>query len=577
MIGKLRRLSGRGPAVPFVYHPDYRRELAGIPLDAMRGERVLAFLFEEGLIRPKQVSLPRPASIENLRRVHSPEYLRSLEDPAEVGRVLGLTLRSEEAAAAVALQRLMAGGTIQASRLVRRSGGVAVHLGGGLHHAGPDRGTGFCLLNDVAVAIERLRARGMRAPVLVVDLDLHDGNGTRAAFARDPTVHTFSIHNERWDQVEALADTAVEVGAGVTDERYMEALRSALPPVVASHRPGFVFYVAGADIAATDAYGDAEVSGRGILARDQFVFDALRAHDPGIPIVVVLGGGYGATAWRVPARLSGWLLTGRTLEPPDDLTAALQRVRWLDRIGDPGSPKTTTDRAADALFSFSAEDLGALGVGDEEERLLLGRYSLEEVRRQLDRFGILPQLRARGYMEPKVELVASTGFGPTVRVFGSPERSPLVMELRVALDRSRIPGMTLLGVEWLLLQDPQAEFTPWRPPLPGQDHPGIGVLADVVAWLVTVAREMKLDGLGFRSSHYYIAALAHRHLRFVDPRRKGEFAVIQRATEHLSLAEASRAVAEGRIEDLATSTPIEWVDVAMVVPLSDALRRSIGD
>ncbi|NIQ31009.1 MAG: histone deacetylase, partial [Acidobacteria bacterium] len=96
---------------------------------------------------------------------------------------------------ALDLSRLMAGGTIQATRMALRTGKVAVHLGGGFHHATPDEGMGFCVFNDAAIAVRRLRARGFREPILIVDLDLHDGNGTRAAFADDPSVYTFSIHN----------------------------------------------------------------------------------------------------------------------------------------------------------------------------------------------------------------------------------------------------------------------------------------------------------------------------------------------------------------------------------------------
>ena len=143
------------------------------------------------------------------------------------------------------LQRLMAGGTIQAVRLAMRTGGIAVHLGGGFHHALPDAGAGFCVFNDVAIAIRRLRARGFLAPILVVDLDLHDGNGTRRIFAEDPSVHTFSIHNDHWGETDALASTAIALGGGVEDATYLAALRDALPPVVESLRPGLVIYVAG--------------------------------------------------------------------------------------------------------------------------------------------------------------------------------------------------------------------------------------------------------------------------------------------------------------------------------------------
>ena len=153
---------------------------------------------EAGLLSRDLLSEPRPASLQNLLRVHTPEYLHAVQEPEALTRILGVEVPAGEAEATLDLQRLMAGGTIQATRLALRTGGVAVHLGGGFHHAMPDAGLGFCVFNDVAVAIRRLRGRGFAEPVLVVDLDLHDGNGTRRIFADDPTVHTFSIHNDHW-------------------------------------------------------------------------------------------------------------------------------------------------------------------------------------------------------------------------------------------------------------------------------------------------------------------------------------------------------------------------------------------
>ena len=561
-------LSGGARGVRFIYHRRYRAGLAAVPMDAMRGERILAWLLDEGWTDRGRVVEPRPASVENLRRVHTGEYLRSLDDPEKVGRIFGVTLGPEEAGGAVELQRLAAGGTIQASRLALRRRGTVIHLGGGFHHAGPDRGTGFCILNDVAVAIARLRARGYREPILVVDLDLHDGNGTRVAFASDPTVHTFSIHNETWADVEAVADTCIALGPGVRDEPYLETLRRELPPVMEAHRPGLTFYLAGADVAADDAYGDAAMTPEGILARDRFVLDEVRRFRGRHPLVILLAGGYGGTAWRPPARLAAWLVSGRDREPPDELTVSLRRVSWLEE------PREEVDR----LWSLAPDDLGALGVGEGSRRLLLGRYSADRVAEDLERFGVMSQVRARGYHAPRVEIRPSSGLGPTVRLFGSGRgEEHLLMELRIAEARGWIPGFTLLTIEWLLLQDPLAHFTPGRPPLPDQRHPGLGVLADVVAWLVTLCEEAEVDGLGFRSSHFHVASLARRHLRFLRSEDEARFRAIREATRDLSLSEAARAVAGERVVEEGTEVPVRWVDVPMVVPIGPELRSRMGE
>jgi acetoin utilization deacetylase AcuC-like enzyme len=556
----------------FVYHPDYRVGVPGVPMDPMRGERILTFLLEEGWVHPREVRHPEGASLEDLRRVHSGEYLRSLDRGETVAAAMGLTLDDREARAAVELQRRMVGGTMTAAAQAVQSRSVAIHLGGGLHHAGPERGTGFCLLNDVAVAVARLRSEGLEGPVLIVDLDLHDGNGTRAAFAHDPSVHTFSLHNETWDEhPEAVADTCIAFGAGIGDDDYLELLAETLPPVVADHRPGFVVYLAGVDTVEGDSFGDGRMTDNGVLSRDQFVVQTIQERCGRIPMTVVLAGGYGAGAWRPSALFIGWLASGRDPSLPDDLTVALDRTRWLPREGEEDSPDDPFD------WRLEASDLVGLGAGTEGDRLLLGRYSRRQVAESLDRFGVLDQARARGYREPWVEILPSSGLGPTVRLWGDAAREELLMELRLDLDRSSIPEQTLLKIEWLLLQDPRRSFPPGRRPLPGQQHPGLGGLADVIAWLVTLCREWDLDGFAFRSSLFHIAVLARRHLRFLDPEDRARFQALRRATQGLSLAEAARAVEEGRVVDEETGEAIRWTDVIMAVPVSPRLERVLKD
>jgi acetoin utilization deacetylase AcuC-like enzyme len=559
----------------FLYHAAYRRGLSGVPMDAMRGERVLTWLLDEGWIGRRQVVAPRPASVEQLLGAHSAAWLRALEDPAEVGRVMGLTLSPEAAAAAVAVQRLAAGGTTQAARRALRNNGVAFHLGGGFHHAGPERGGGFCLLNDVAVAVHRLRVRGFSAPILVVDLDVHDGNGTRAHFADDPTVWTYSLHNRHWEEPAAVADTSLEFGPGVEDGPYMELLSRTLPPVVEAHRPGLVIYVAGVDPAADDGYGDGRLTRAGILERDRFVTTLARESSgprrAPTPLVVVLAGGYGSSAWRASARYAAWLVTGRIEEPPDDVVVALDRAQrhWkgADSHADEDGPETS---APDDPFAWSLEpgDLAAVGGAPTEIPRFLDRWDAPALREGLERFGILAQLRNRGYARPHVELGGGSGLGPVLRVWGEAERRHLLVELRAELDRATLPGTPLLRVEWLLLQDPRARFTASRPPLPGQSHPGLGGLADVVAWLVTLGRELEVAGIVFRTGHWHVAVLARRHLHFLSAEDAEHFDAVARSVQGRPLAQAA-AELEARGRDRGAPP---WGDVAMVIPVGDALE-----
>ena len=207
--------------VQFVYGPGYVHPVSGVPIDPARAERILAFLVEEGLVHRDDLIDPRPASMRNLLRVHTPDYLDSLQHTDTLLRILGVPVDDDGAQKVVGLQRLMAGGTLQASRLARRSHGVVVNLGGGLHHAHRDSGMAFCVLNDIAVAIARLRGHGFGGAILIVDLDMHDGNGTRSIFAHDQSVHTYSIHNEHWGETEVRESTSIALGAGVEDEQLL--------------------------------------------------------------------------------------------------------------------------------------------------------------------------------------------------------------------------------------------------------------------------------------------------------------------------------------------------------------------
>lgn len=556
------------PAV--IYHPDYSQSVSGVPLDALRADRILSFLLEQKLLRERDVATPRPATLEALLRVHEPGYLRSLEDPAVVGSILGVPVTPEQVRLAVSLQRLIVGGTVRAAYLALRAGGPAIHLAGGLHHARPDRGMGFCLLNDVAVAIRSVRAHGFSGRVVVVDLDLHDGNGTRAAFRQDDTVHTLSIHNADWDDDDAASTTRLALGSGVEDARYLAAVRDTLPAVLERHRPGLVVYIAGVDPAADDALGDWQITPAGMLARDRFVVETCRAGNPDLPMVIVLGGGYGGSAWRHYARFFGWLLSGRVPEPADAITLARHR---LAEIREAVAPPPARD--GDWLdWSFGEEDV-ASAVGTTAEPRLLQRYSRQEVAALLERAGVMGQLRARAFADPVVEIHGSIGLGDTIRVWSSPAREDLLLELRLGRNRRLVPGAELLWVEWLLLQNPRATFTPGRPPLPGQEHPGLGVLPDIVALLVAIAGDLHLDGVAFRSSQFHVAALVRDHLRFLEPGMAAQVAAVEAATPGWSLARRARAVREGRIIDDATGRPLEWPQVCMILPLRSALRARL--
>jgi acetoin utilization deacetylase AcuC-like enzyme len=298
------------PQVRFVYHDSYALTLDGAPNDPTRGQKIIGFLIDEGLLDREDISVPRRPAVRSLLRAHDHDYIDSVGlDPEVTEKIFGTKISDVDIARVVEMQRRSVGGTIQATRLALHGRSVAINLGGGYHHAERDRGMGFCIFNDIAVAIARLRSKGFREPVLVVDLDVHDGNGTRSIFAHDSTVYTYSVHNNHWGETEARASTAIALGADVGDEIYLGTLLKTLPDVMMNFRPGLVIYVAGTDPAADDTLGNWKISADGMFRRDRLVMEIVRHARRRMPTVILLGGGYGNASWRYSARLFSWLIT----------------------------------------------------------------------------------------------------------------------------------------------------------------------------------------------------------------------------------------------------------------------------
>lgn len=570
-----RRLAGR--RIDWVYSRSYRLALGGTSVDPLRGERILTFLLHHDLVNARRLLRPEPASFEMLRRVHTDDYLERLQRRGALLPIVGFDVDDDVQEMALDSQRAAVGGTVRATRQALRHRRPAVNLGGGFHHARPEAGMGFCIFNDVAVAIAAARADGFDGRVLVIDLDLHDGNGTRAAFAEDESVFTFSIHNRPWDDDEAVASLSVELEGAVGDELYLETLREHLPPILESTRPRLVYFLAGTDLTADDRLGNWQLSGAGMLARDRFVIERLRRIGT-LPLVILLAGGYGNRTWRYSARSFGWLASGRDdLEPPSTESITLIRYRRLVEFFDTGTLSSDAPPGDDELFELSEEDLyGGGGLVSQHTRLL-GYYSRHGLELLLESCGLLDQLRRRGFPSPTLDLDLDNPAGETFRIYGDSSRRELLMEARLGLDKRTLEGFELMRLEWLLLQNPRVGFA-GRLPLPGQKHPGLGLLNDVMAILVLLCERRKLDGILFVPSHYHLAAKGKKYLRFVDPADEAWFRAVRDAVEDFPLRTATLEVAAGRVVDRTTGERVPWRPMHMVLPLSDKLiERVTGD
>lgn len=570
-LRRLRRLAA--PRLDFVYSESYPVNLTTV--DALRGERILNALDGAGLLSRRRVHRAPVATFRDLRRVHTDAYLESLDRPGALLPITGYTLPEAAEDRILKAQRAMVGGTIAATRLARASRGIAVNLGGGLHHAFADRGERFCAFNDVAVAIAGLRQEGFAGRVLVVDLDLHDGDGTRALFARDRAVHTFSIHNQTARDAEpAVAATVLELPEGTDDATFLAVLGEHLPAVFSTFAPALVFYVAGCDGAADDHLGNWRLSAQGLLERDLFVTREVKK-TAGLPLVVVLGGGYGIGAWRYTARFLGTVLSGgQEFVPPETEDTTLFHYRRIARdllphelTGDRGERGDRSQRGDDDWLS--EDDLRGLLGGAPPSRRLLDYYSPAGLELAFERAGLFERLRVLGF-SPHLEIDLDNPVGEALRVFGNAQHTELLIEILMRIDRATAPGLSLLRVEWLLLQNPRLSFGLRRPRLPGQKHPGLGMLQDAIAMMVLACDRLHLDGLVFVPSHYHTAAQG-RVLRFLDPEREGRFRALRRALRGVSLAEATQAVAALRVIDEVTGEAVPWEPAPMVLPLREGL------
>lgn len=289
-----------------VHHPGY---VAPLP----RGHRfpmnkygmLIRHLRVHGLTGAARFHRPEPADPEVITLAHDADYVarvfdRALDERAE--RRIGFALTRR----VVRRVRLSCAGTTLAGRLALETG-IACNTAGGSHHAHAGFGSGFCVFNDVAVAIAALRAAGAINRALVVDLDVHQGDGTAAIFAGDGEVLTFSMHCEQNFPVrKARGDLDRGLSAGTGDQAYLAELTDILADLIGHHRPDIVFYNAGVDPHVADKLGRLALTDEGIRARDSLVVRACRS--AGVPLATVVGGGYGDDLDRL-ARLHSLVIT----------------------------------------------------------------------------------------------------------------------------------------------------------------------------------------------------------------------------------------------------------------------------
>lgn len=246
-------------------------------------------LLHEGILAATDLAVAPPAAWEDLTLVHGPAYVEAVaagQLPPEMQTRIGFPWSE----ALVERSRRSVGATIAAARTALHDG-ISANLAGGTHHAFRDRGEGFCVFNDVAVGASVLLRDALIRRAVVIDCDVHQGNGTAAIFADDRRVFTLSFHGaNNFPFHKEVSDLDVTFEDGARDDEYLEALARHVPAVLDQETPDLVFYLAGADPYEGDRLGRLKLTIEGLRQRDGFVFDACRRR--GIPVAIAMSGGY---------------------------------------------------------------------------------------------------------------------------------------------------------------------------------------------------------------------------------------------------------------------------------------------
>jgi len=272
------------------YHSIYRHPLpVGHRFPMEKYDLLPQQLLHEGTCISDNFFEPEIPNDKYIVAVHEPEYyydLLNITLDQRAARKIGFPLSE----VLVERERIIADGTIKASEFALQNG-IAMNIAGGTHHAYTNRGEAFCMLNDQAIGARYLQAKGFVKQILIVDLDVHQGNGTAEIFHKDPSVFTFSMHGEsNYPFKKEKSNLDIALKNDMKDEDYLAILKDTLPKLIEEQQPDFIYYLCGVDIIATDKLGKLGMSIVGCKKRDRFVLKLCK--DNNIPVMCIMGGGY---------------------------------------------------------------------------------------------------------------------------------------------------------------------------------------------------------------------------------------------------------------------------------------------
>ncbi len=537
------------------WHPSFRLPFAGLESstghDPRRAESVLTWLLDTGIITEGDVTEAQGAPWEWIAANHDADYLATLDRPEVLARIVGLDPARIPTQHALESWRRATGGVVAAARWSVHTQGRSAVLLGGFHHAGPRHGAGFCAINDVAVAVRRLRADGFQGSILILDVDAHPPDGTVACLADVAGVtHATLGVAAGWEAPAGVLSVVLDVGTG--DDRYLRGLDALLRKI---SRYNLAFVLAGADPLDGDRFGAMRCSLDALIERDRRIDAALGV----TPSVWVPAGGYTAGAWRVFAQAVATAAGFKTsiahgYDPVARKSEAIARALDPAQLGLPDP---------DESFDDVARELHLPVPGEQR---LLGFYTAQGAEYALTRFGILPELARMGFDDLRV----------TLQCESEPERLRILCDLpglrdvllaELAISIKAVSGLRTLYVDWLSLRDPRGSFSPDRPRLPGQEQPGLGLAEEFGHLLVRMAEHIGLAGVSFIPAHYHVAWMVRQRFRFVEPAARGRFAALATHLDGVPLVLAStRLDAPGLLTEY--GDVIRWEPSLMLAPLT---------
>lgn len=294
-----------GSKAAVVYSYDYRISLYGLeklhPFDILKYEKIYSELIKEEILKPEDIFVPEKITLEEIKLIHSDSFINSLNDSEKVASYLEAPQMSKLPSFMIKNKiiepfKRASGGTLKAAEKALECG-IGINIGGGYHHAMPDKGEGFCIFADIPIAIRKLQKSGKIKRALIVDLDVHQGNGTIVSLGEDDSTYTFSMHeSDIYPLDKKSGDLDIGLKSESGDSEVMQNLEKVISGVFDASKPDIVFYVAGCDMLEGDPLAHLKMTEQGIVKRDKRVVDECIKRQ--IPFVMTLGGGYSKNAWH---------------------------------------------------------------------------------------------------------------------------------------------------------------------------------------------------------------------------------------------------------------------------------------